>query len=341
MSCAASVLVCALSLVRCATQTIQPITPPESCLLPEVAPSEGHSRLPRVRSHSPVIVAVIREAAERSTTFRRLIATIDSTDGLVYVEEGKCGHSVRACLLMSVKVAGPYRLLGILVDTHRATGAELMASIGHELWHAFEVLSDPHVTDNRSIFWLFSRIGLIDTDSLRFETAEAKRTGLSVLEEVKAHVARSMNSTQSPPRVRSDALAIRKVIQQATERSATFKRLVDTIDQTDGIVYVVEGTCPHGVLACLMFSVTLAGQYRILRVKVDHRRTGHDLMASIGHELQHAIEVLRDVSLTSDLAIYQFYDRLAPTDKGRFETDAAIQAGVDVQAELGTWAKSR
>jgi hypothetical protein len=153
-------------------------------IVTEAAASDGESRLPRVRSENPVIVAAIRDATERSTTFRRLVETIDSSDGLVYVEEGKCRHSVRACLILSVKVAGPYRLLRILVDTRKADGSELLAAIGHELWHAIEALSNPKVIDNRSIYQFFHQIG--PTDSGRFETEGAIRTGLSVLNEVKA-----------------------------------------------------------------------------------------------------------------------------------------------------------
>src|SRR5712671_6004673 len=64
--------------------------------------------LVRVRSNNPSIAAIIQEAAQRSMVFRRLIATIDATDGLVYVDEGTCGHSVSACLSLSVQVTGPY-----------------------------------------------------------------------------------------------------------------------------------------------------------------------------------------------------------------------------------------
>jgi hypothetical protein len=153
-------------------------------IVSEGAASNDVPRMPRVRSESPAIAAAIREATERSQTFRRLVETIDSSDGLVYVEEGKCRHSVRACLILSVKVAGPYRLLRILVDTRKAAGAELMAAIGHELWHANEALGERSVVDNRSMFLFFSRIG--PTDSERFETGEAIKVGLSVLDEVKA-----------------------------------------------------------------------------------------------------------------------------------------------------------
>jgi hypothetical protein len=79
----------------------------------------GGPPLARVRSNTPSIAAIIQDAAERSPLFRRLIETIDATDGLVYVDEGKCGHGVSACLVLSVQVAGPHRLLRILVDPHK------------------------------------------------------------------------------------------------------------------------------------------------------------------------------------------------------------------------------
>ena len=64
------------------------------------------------------IVEAIARGVERSATFRGLVDTIDATDGLVFVEDGACAHTgVRACLLLSVTVAGPNRLLRIFVDS--------------------------------------------------------------------------------------------------------------------------------------------------------------------------------------------------------------------------------
>ena len=58
-------------------------------------------------------------------------------------------------------------------------------------------------------------------------------------------------------------------------------------------------------------------------------------MAAIGHELRHAVEVLSDPAVTNDRAIYFFYDREGPTGSGRFETAAAVRAGLEVWAEVG------
>lgn len=141
--------------------------------------------LARVRSDSSAIAEVIRQASERSILFRRLVARIDATDGLVYVDEGKCGHGVRACLTLSVQVAGPHRLLRILVESiRRQNTCDLMASIGHELWHAIELLGQPKVTNYSSAYSFFQREGPNGGGHVPFETQAAVRTGFEVGREV-------------------------------------------------------------------------------------------------------------------------------------------------------------
>jgi hypothetical protein len=137
------------------------------------------------------------------------------------------------------------------------------------------------------------------------------------------------------PRVRDNGdPAIAALIREATARSATFRRLVETIDATDGIVYVEQGRCRRGVRAYLALTVVVAGPHRVLRIVVDGRRDPDTLMAAIGHELRHAVEVLSDPAITSNPAIYFFYQREGPTGRDRFETPAARRAGSEVLSEL-------
>jgi hypothetical protein len=141
-------------------------------------------RLVRVRSESPEIAAVISRASETSATFRGLMATIDATDGLIYVDHGTCGHGVRACLVLNVQVAGPFRILHVRVESRRLD-CGLMASIGHELQHAIEILSHPHVTSGAAAYLLYDRIAGQGTgaDNGRFETKAADRAGVEVRHE--------------------------------------------------------------------------------------------------------------------------------------------------------------
>ena len=96
---------------RAAAMESEPVAGQPSLMAPDA----------RVRGVSPRLVAIINEATERSMTFRGLVGRINSTDGIVYVLEGECKHGVRACLSNTMTMAGPNRLLRILVDPRKAS----------------------------------------------------------------------------------------------------------------------------------------------------------------------------------------------------------------------------
>jgi len=135
----------------------------------------------RIRSHSARIKGAIAEGTARSATFRRLVEMIDAGDVLVYVDEGGCRHSVPACLLLSVTIAGSYRVLQIRVNLRKAPGCTLVELIGHEFHHVVEVLNEPRVRTGSQLYHLFEGIG--QTGLGWFETAEASNVGLDVARE--------------------------------------------------------------------------------------------------------------------------------------------------------------
>ena len=142
-------------------------------------------------------------------------------------------------------------------------------------------------------------------------------------------------SVASPmPRVRSTNPVIAAALEEAQARSVTFRNLVRTIEGTDGIVYVEKGQCRRGVRACLSLSVVSGGGYRLLRVLVDGVDDAVELMATIGHELRHANELLSEPSVTTMAAAYSYYAREAATAREVFETPAAIKAGIAVANDL-------
>ena len=162
--------------------SVAPVDPSRGVAIDSTAATQRVARMPRVRAEDPLFSAAIGQGAERSTTFRRLLEAIDATDGLVYVTEGTCGQGVQACLHMSIELAGANRLLRILVNPRRAAGCELIASIGHELQHALEALSNPNVKTSFALFSFFYQIGR--DGSQRFETEKAKQMELAVAKEV-------------------------------------------------------------------------------------------------------------------------------------------------------------
>jgi hypothetical protein len=137
-------------------------------------------------------------------------------------------------------------------------------------------------------------------------------------------------------RVRSSDASLAALIDRAARQSATFQRLLASIERSNGIVYVEPGTCSPGVRACLKLWMRTAGLNRFLRIAIDTLKTESDLevMGLIGHELQHAVEALSESGVTDGVSLYNFFSRFAPTPERRFETTAAIRAGDAVQEEL-------
>src|SRR5215831_9423171 len=138
---------------------------------------------PRVRSSHPYIRAMIAEAQVRSATFRHLVSAIEATDGIVYVEEGDCRHSARACLPPLVTSGTNFRILRVLVDA-RQEDWDVMSDIAHELQHALEVLSERNVRTNDAVFFLYSKTYADARD--RFETQAAAQMEVAVRKEVEA-----------------------------------------------------------------------------------------------------------------------------------------------------------
>ena len=134
-----------------------------------------------------------------------------------------------------------------------------------------------------------------------------------------------------------------RAIDEATNASSTFQRLVATIEASNGIVYVEPGKCAERVPACLPAWMQSSGSYRFMRIVIDLKRLNSErvLMGAIGHELQHAIEVLSDVGVTDGSQMFFFYGRYAPTGRKYFETPAAIDAGMAVEDELRAWRRMR
>jgi hypothetical protein len=145
------------------------------------------------------------------------------------------------------------------------------------------------------------------------------------------------------PRVRAADSALRQLVDEGVTRSATFRRLVGRIDQTDGIVYLQSGSCSiSAAKACLMLSVREAGNNRYLSIHVRPGRGQTDQrIAIIGHELQHAIEVLGARWVRTNADAYALFIRIGSAESVRsFETAEAVHIGDVVAEELAARARS-
>jgi hypothetical protein len=147
-------------------------------------------------------------------------------------------------------------------------------------------------------------------------------------------VDRDVTGVSTSPRVRTDNPIIAALIEEATNRSITFQRLVGAIQATNGVVYVQQGRCGHGRRACLPFSMAVAGPHRILRIVLERLEPGREVIVAIAHELRHALEVLEEPGITSGDLMYFFYKSHGSWRGEAFETAAAVDAGNAVHQEL-------
>jgi hypothetical protein len=108
---------------------------------------------------------------------------------------------------------------------------------------------------------------------------------------------------------------------------------VAAIEATDGIVYFRVGRCGR-LRACLVHQISAAGPHRVLSIIVDAQHPDLSLMGAIGHELQHALEVLGDARIRTDEALFAFYKLHGVKLKGVFETREAVAAGDAVRDEV-------
>jgi hypothetical protein len=142
-------------------------------------------------------------------------------------------------------------------------------------------------------------------------------------------------------RVRSTDGEILALLGEGTDRSATFRGLVEAISRSDGIVYIEFGYCAFGHLnGCLLpFMASTHGE-RYLRLVVirDKNRWTHDqLLALIAHEMRHALEVLEHAEVVDVATLEALYRTIGTPISGQrrgYETSAARAAGDAVLTEL-------
>jgi hypothetical protein len=149
----------------------------------------------------------------------------------------------------------------------------------------------------------------------------------------------SAHTTGVMPRVRALDPALRELVDEGARRSTTFRGIVTRIDASDGIVYVETGTCPVGALrACLVLAVREAGHTRYLSIHVTGRRQRRDDdIAMIGHELQHANELLTAAWVRNSADAYALFLRIgSPASIRSFETGEAQRVGALIARELAS-----
>ena len=136
----------------------------------------------RLRAADGTAAALLRGGLARSATFRAIVETIERSDLIVYVET----RPIRLPGQLQLLAATPgCRHVRVSVRTP-GLDTELVAWLGHELWHAVELAGAPDVRDQASLFRLYLRIGMAGVSGTTAETAKAQDVWTTVLYEARA-----------------------------------------------------------------------------------------------------------------------------------------------------------
>jgi hypothetical protein len=141
-------------------------------------------------------------------------------------------------------------------------------------------------------------------------------------------------------RLRPQDPRLEKVLKDGAARSTTFKALVDRIEASNVIVYIALNPIMKSNLSGMLTWMTQSGGYRYLRASISTELTPEQMIATVAHELQHAVEVIEDESVVDEKTLVALYRRIGHQNSNvapaRWETTAAQQAGFRVRRELGS-----
>jgi hypothetical protein len=136
-----------------------------------------------VRTTDKYLQALLRIGVQRSPTFTSLMAQLNDTDVIVYLEPVQTLPTALSGRLLLLQHGTPQRYLRIQVLATMGR-TELIALIGHELRHALEVAQVPDVRDESALVRLYERIGQRSVKGHEYDTNAAQDAGRAVRKEL-------------------------------------------------------------------------------------------------------------------------------------------------------------
>ena len=99
------------------------------------------------------------------------------------------------------------------------------------------------------------------------------------------------SSPNHDPHIRSDEPALVEALHSGARFSPTMSRLVERLEASDAIVYLMFDRAPSRATAGHISLLTASGGRRYLRVSLDRNLLGCERIAILAHELHHAVEI--------------------------------------------------
>ena len=128
----------------------------------------------------------------------------------------------------------------------------------------------------------------------------------------------------------------RRLVGAAVAASPTVARMVADLQRTDLIVGIETEPFQRKTKGeARLLGATASTRLVRIRIRIPGAQT--DLMAVLGHELQHALELAAAPEVRDEATLRAFYLRIgfARMLGGYYETEAALETGRRVAAEVG------
>jgi hypothetical protein len=135
-----------------------------------------------VRTTDRAVRALLKRGFAHSPTFAQLLARLEASDVIVYIEEvPRLPDSLDGRMMMLPR-AHTFRYVRIQLAL-RGSRDDAIAVLGHELQHAIEIAQAPDVNDEPGLIKLYQRIGVRGGEHL-YDTIAAQEMGRTVRKEL-------------------------------------------------------------------------------------------------------------------------------------------------------------
>jgi hypothetical protein len=151
--------------------------------------------------------------------------------------------------------------------------------------------------------------------------------------------AAAVSGNDNIPRLRTTDRHVRALLGEGLARSPSLRALNARLAAGNVVVYLTCARLPPRLDGQLTF-VSAAGGFRYVVVRLATDRPWSRQIATLGHELQHAVEIAEQPAIVDQAALVRAYMRIGfarvPQQHAvrAFDTLAAIAAGEQVRREL-------
>jgi hypothetical protein len=142
------------------------------------------------------------------------------------------------------------------------------------------------------------------------------------------------------PRIRPADSETRELVRIGRELSPSLARLLSRVEASDVVVYLKCAWLSSRVDGQLTFLSSVAGlRYVLVEIACDRGEIRR--LATLGHELQHAIEIAHAPAIVDEASLGRAYaefgvqrDRTSTSTRQAFDTPAAVAMGEQVWKEI-------